>query len=76
MSEANKLGPDTKKGKRAKQSPEGAEISKAISERRALKKSRRCHDCGKPTADYRCAACWAKIRSGTENRTDGDYAYA
>lgn len=21
---------------------------------------RRCHDCGRPTADYRCAACRAK----------------
>ena len=23
---------------------------------------RRCHDCGEPTNDYRCPACWAKIR--------------
>ena len=21
---------------------------------------RRCHDCGKPTTNYRCAACWRK----------------
>lgn len=24
---------------------------------------RRCHDCGRPTADYRCPACWARLRS-------------
>ena len=33
---------------------------------------RRCHDCGRPTTDYRCPKCWAKIRrkSGVE-----DYGY-
>lgn len=76
MSEAKKLRPAIKKGKRAKQSPEGAEISKALSEWRALRNPRRCHDCGKPTADYRCAKCWAKIRGGAENRTDGEYVHA
>jgi len=25
-------------------------------------KMRRCHDCGKPTPDYRCPACWRKLR--------------
>lgn len=24
---------------------------------------RRCHDCGRPTTDYRCPACWARLRS-------------
>lgn len=24
--------------------------------------TRRCHDCGKPSNDYRCAECWEKIR--------------
>jgi len=24
--------------------------------------SRTCHDCGKPTDNYRCDECWAKIR--------------
>lgn len=24
--------------------------------------SRKCHDCGKPTNDYRCPKCWARIR--------------
>ncbi len=23
---------------------------------------RHCHDCGKPTNDYRCEACWKKLR--------------
>lgn len=25
---------------------------------------RRCHDCGKPTNNYRCDACWAILRGG------------
>lgn len=25
-------------------------------------KKRRCHDCGRPTTDFRCARCWAKLR--------------
>lgn len=24
---------------------------------------RKCHDCGRPTTNYRCSACWAKLRS-------------
>ena len=23
---------------------------------------RKCHDCGRPTSDYRCSKCWAKLR--------------
>ena len=23
---------------------------------------RKCHDCGRPTPDYRCSKCWAKLR--------------
>lgn len=23
---------------------------------------RRCHDCGKPTHNYRCNVCWKKLR--------------
>ena len=26
------------------------------------KHSRSCHDCGKPTTQYRCAGCWGKLR--------------
>jgi hypothetical protein len=29
-------------------------------------KMRRCHDCGKPTADFRCPECWAKLRANYE----------
>lgn len=25
--------------------------------------TRRCHDCGRPTTDYRCPRCWARLRS-------------
>lgn len=24
--------------------------------------SRKCHDCGKPTSNYRCDECWRKVR--------------
>lgn len=24
--------------------------------------TRRCHDCGAPTTDYRCPRCWARLR--------------
>lgn len=27
------------------------------------KNMRKCHDCGKPTTDYRCSKCWAKLRA-------------
>ena len=26
-------------------------------------KPRKCHDCGKPTFNYRCSACWEKWRA-------------
>ena len=29
-------------------------------------KMRRCHDCGKPTTDFRCPKCWAKLRAEYE----------
>lgn len=37
----------------------------ALEEKRSVKiyNMRRCHDCGLPTTNYRCAKCWAKIRS-------------
>jgi hypothetical protein len=28
--------------------------------------ARRCHDCGKRTTDYRCPACWSKVRGFAE----------
>ena len=30
---------------------------------------RACHDCGRPTYDYRCSECWKKIRA------EQDYSY-
>jgi hypothetical protein len=27
---------------------------------------RKCHDCGKPTNNYRCQSCWEKLRSESE----------
>lgn len=46
-------------------------------EKAALKQGvRRCHDCGKPSGgNYRCPACWSKIRGETAQRTDGYYVY-
>lgn len=32
---------------------------------------RRCHDCGRPTANYRCDACWRKMRGyGQDGATE------
>ena len=28
-----------------------------------MEPTRRCHDCGRPTTDYRCPRCWARLRS-------------
>ena len=30
--------------------------------KKPLGRMRKCHDCGRPTADYRCPQCWEKIR--------------
>lgn len=27
---------------------------------------RRCHDCGRMTWDYRCPACWRRLRGGQD----------
>lgn len=34
--------------------------------------SRRCHDCGRPTNDYRCPKCWARLRGSVEGMSDID----
>jgi hypothetical protein len=31
---------------------------------------RRCHDCGRPTNNYRCRECWRQIREGSEYYID------
>lgn len=34
---------------------------------------RACHDCGRPTWDYRCSACWRKLRAEKNySMEDGD----
>lgn len=33
---------------------------------------RRCHDCGRPTTDYRCPRCWARLRSRSGYASKGD----
>lgn len=35
-----------------------------------LPPKRRCVDCGRPTDDYRCSACWSKYRDNVENVDD------
>lgn len=46
--------------------------------RRVRQVGRTCHDCGKPTTDYRCPACWRKRRhvEPDTHRTDGGYIFA
>jgi len=29
--------------------------------------TRPCHDCGRPTTNYRCDACWRKIRGSSDD---------
>lgn len=48
----------------------------AACEEKILKKSgvtRRCHDCGQPTHNYRCAACWRKLRKTNGSGIDPQY---
>lgn len=33
---------------------------------------RRCHDCGRPTTDYRCPRCWARLRRRGGYAPNGD----
>lgn len=33
---------------------------------------RRCHDCGRPTNNYRCKACWERIR-GKKKKDEGEF---
>ncbi|WP_297668962.1 hypothetical protein [uncultured Desulfovibrio sp.] len=47
--------------------PHGALRAASCSNRAVDAPQRRCHDCGKPTNNYRCAACWQKLRG----RVDG-----
>ena len=35
--------------------------------------SRRCHDCGKPTNNYRCPDCWARLRGTTAEAEESEW---
>lgn len=35
------------------------------------KYTRVCHDCERPTSQYRCPACWAMYREGDGNVAEG-----
>lgn len=52
---------------------EGKDILRGeASYRRITRYMRRCHDCGRPTTDYRCPACWARLRSRGGYAPKGD----
>jgi hypothetical protein len=36
-------------------------------------KMRRCHDCGKPTPDFRCPECWRKLRRDLDCGVEDDF---
>ena len=42
---------------------ENGDILRGKAQRQITRYMRRCHDCGRPTTDYRCPACWARLRS-------------
>ena len=48
-------------GRKGKAIPVRDERKLALAEKRG-QALRKCHDCGKPTPDYRCPACWRKLR--------------
>lgn len=35
--------------------------------------SRRCHDCGRPTNDYRCPVCWAHLRGSAAEVEESEW---
>ena len=35
--------------------------------------SLRCHDCGRPTNDYRCPACWARLRGSAAEVEESEW---
>lgn len=39
------------------------------------KPKRKCHDCGKPTNNYRCEKCWEKIREASGSLDNPDLEY-
>lgn len=52
---------------------EGKDILRGkASYRQITRYMRRCHDCGRPTTDYRCPRCWARLRSRGGYAPKGD----
>lgn len=51
----------------------GVSAQKPVLKRPGALSGRRCHDCGKPTSDYRCPACLARWRAkhGVPVNADG-----
>lgn len=39
-----------------------------------LPPSRKCHDCGRPTNNYRCAECWAKKVGECDDNASEEYS--
>lgn len=39
-----------------------------------LPPSRKCHDCGRPTNNYRCAECWAKKVGECDDNAGEEYS--
>ena len=55
-------------GRKERSLPVRDERKLALAEKRG-QALRKCHDCGRPTYDYRCSECWKKIRA------EQDYSY-
>lgn len=36
---------------------------------------RKCHDCGRPTNNYRCETCWEALRDNADIYTQSEYGY-
>lgn len=63
LAEAFGKGAAEAAGLQAPHMPRTLAVREALSRKRAMPRgSRACHDCGKPTDQYRCEACWRKLR--------------
>lgn len=49
-------------GRKGKSVPVRDERKMALAEKRGIGALRKCHDCGRPTSNFRCPACHAKWR--------------
>ena len=50
-------------------------LKKILKEESNFRKAsqRSCHDCGKPTFNYRCDDCWEKLRNNYNYTPEIDY---